>query len=234
MRAVGCVLNVIAVMLIVDRPLAQSRDSVRGEAAAIAAAERLLEQAGGRAAWRNRTMTVEERGFLRSGEVAQMRISRDFRSGARVIENVTPSRTIVEWLSPDGGWDMRDGKLTPLSAQTLAIELQGLKQEPYAIYHRLASNDPALRVELRDQNAALYVYDRDERVLCWFQLDAKGGLSGWGNYYDGAINQHHYGPVADMGDVNLPKWGVAANGSFRFEYVSARVTDRALAEPPRP
>ena len=150
-----------------------------------------------------------------------------------MIENVTPSRTIVEWLSPAGGWDLRDGTLVPLGPAALAIELQGLKQEPYAIYHRLASNDPGLRVELRDQNATLYVYDRDERVLCWFQLDATGGLSGWGNYYDGAINQHHYGPVADMGDVNLPKWGAAANGSFRFEYVSARVSDRALAEPPR-
>jgi hypothetical protein len=207
------------------------QDGVRGDAAAVAAAERLLEQAGGRTAWRQPTFSVEERGFLRSGEVARLRITRDLRRGARILENVTPSRTIVEWLSPDGGWVMRDGKLTPLNATELTIERQGLKQEPYAIYHRIASNDPELRVELREQNTMLLVYDREERVLCWFQLDGGGALLGWGNVYDGGINQHFYGPTTDMGDANLPKWGAASNGSFRFEYVSARLSTEPVTEP---
>lgn len=214
-------------------PLRSQVAGVRGEPAALAAAERLLQNAGGREAWRARQFTVEERGFLRSGEVAQLRVSRDFQRRARMIENVTPTRTIIEWLSPEGGWVMRDGAPAPIAPAELAIELQGLRQEPYAIYHRLAHHDPALRVELREQNAVLYVYDRDERVLCWFQLDPRGGLVGWGNFYNGAINQHYYGPTADMGDANLPRWGAASNGSFRFEYVSARLRDEPLVEPPR-
>jgi hypothetical protein len=210
------------------------QESIRGDAAAITAAERLLEQVGGRATWRQSTFSVEERGFLRSGEVAQLRITRDLRRGARVIVNVTPSRHIVEWLSLERGWVMRDGKVTALAAEELAAELQGLKQEPYSIYHRIARNDRGIRVELREQNAMLFVFDHDERLLCWFQLDARGALLGWGNVYDGAINQHYYGPTTDMGDANLPKWGAASNGSFRFEYLSARLNDQPVAEPSRP
>jgi hypothetical protein len=223
---------IVWVLVIWCGPALQARqEGIRGDAASIAAAERLLEQVGGKAAWRQSTFSVEERGFLRSGEVAQLRITRDLRRGARVIENVTPSRTIVEWLSPERGWVMRDGKVTPLAAAELAAELQGLKQEPYSIYHRIARNDPGIRVELREQNAMLLVYDRDERILCWFQLDARGALLGWGNLYDAKINQHYYGPTADMGDANLPKWGAATNGSFRFEYVSARLNDQPVIEP---
>ena len=56
-----------------------------------------------------------------------------------------------------------------MSAEQLAAELQGLRQEPYAIYHRIAIGDSRLRVELRD-GGALYFFDGDERLLCWFQL----------------------------------------------------------------
>jgi hypothetical protein len=120
-----------------------------------------------------------------------------------------------------------------MPAGQLAIELQGLRQEPYAIYHRLAHNDPALWLELRDAGARLMVYERDRRVLCWSLRDAMGGLMSWSNFFDGGINQHYYGPLADMGDANLPAWGVSSTGSFRFEYVSARLDDHPVVEPSR-
>lgn len=209
----------------------QARTSVRGDSTAIAIAERLLDAVGGRRAWANRTFVVEERGYLRSGDVAQLTISRDFVTGSRILQRVTPEATFVEWLSPRGGWTMQNGVVTAMPASELAIELQGLKQEPYAIYHRLAHNDSSLRVELRDN--ALYVYESGERLLCWFNLDARRNLSGWGNFYDGSINQHWYGPLTDFGDANLPKFGAQSTGTFRFEYLSARLHDNALAEPDR-
>ena len=205
-------------------------DNLRGTSEAVAAAERLLEQAGGAEAWRKPVFEVRERGYPSSGKVAELRITRDLSRPARRLESRTPERTIVEWISPDGGWRRRDGEKLPMSAEELAAELQGLRQEPYAIYHRLARRDPRLRAELRD-GGALYFFDGDERLLCWFQLAPNGALLGWGNFYDGAVNQHWYGPVTDMGDVQLPRFGVAANGSFRFEYVGATLTEGPLAMP---
>ena len=156
--------------------------------------------------------------------------ARDFERPARLLVAVTATGTRTEWLSPEGGWTRRNGVVTPMPPERLAAELQGLAQEPYAIYHRIARSDPRLRVELRD-STNLYVFDGDERLLCWFQRAPNGTLLGWGNFYDGAINQHYYGPLVDVGSARLPKFGAAANGSFRFEYVSAGFSDEALADP---
>lgn len=205
---------------------------IRGEPDAIARAERLLERAGGRDAWASaRRFHVEERAFQADGQVATLRISRDLETGNRLLERVAGDSRLVEWLATDGGWEMRDGVRRAMPPEELAMELQGLRQEPYAIYRRLARRDPALRVALRNGNA-LYVYDRGERLLCWFILDGAGAVTSWANFYNGAINQHFYGPTVDMGNVNLPRWGVSATGTFRFEYVRG-VLDRGEVTPPR-
>lgn len=181
--------------------------------------------------WRRRTFSVEERGYFASGEVAEMNISRDFEGNARWIERISPSLTFREWVSPRSGWVEWNGERRIMDATELASELYGLRQEPYTIYHRIALRDPALRFELRDNGVMLMVYDGDERVLCWFRRAANGRLRGWGNFYDGAINEHYYGPTADMGDADLPRWGSSIDGRFRFEYVSARLRDTPLREP---
>ena len=207
-----------------------SAAEVRGDAAAVAASERLLAAVGGREAWADgRTFYVEERVFLRSGEVATLKIWRDMVSGARRLERITPSASFKEWLGPDGGYDSRNSVVRRMPADELALERRGLMQEPYAIYRRLALRDPAIRVELRDPTT-LFVYDDDGQVLCWFLLDQRGALVSWANFYDGAINQHFYGPMVDVGDANLPKWGASPTG-FRFEYVSARFLPEAVTQP---
>jgi hypothetical protein len=213
-------------------PVAEAAQ-VRGEPAAVAAAERLLQHAGGRAAWANaRTFYVEERVFLQSGEEAQLKIWRDLDTGNRRLERTWPGGRYAEWLSASGGFEVRGGAVSGYSPEDLAIELQGLRQEPYAAYRRLARRDPALRVRLGGRNM-LYVHDRDEHLLCWFVLDDKGRNISWGNFWNGSINQHYYGPTVDMGDVSLPRWGVSTTGNFRFEYVAGRMTEDTVQPPPR-
>ena len=222
-------LGMIAGFLALVQSPGEAGAQVRGEPAAVAAAERLLAVVGGRDAWRDaRTFYVEELVYPRSGEVAALKIWRDLETGDRRLERSTPSTTFKEWLGSAEGFDSRDGQLRRMPAAELSVERRGLRQEPYAIYRRLALRDPKLRVELRDPHT-LYVFDGDEHLLCWFLLNDQGALVSWANVYNGAINQHFYGPVVDVGDANLPKWGASATG-FRFEYVVARF----LAEPPSP
>jgi hypothetical protein len=218
-------MRLVAFLLVFACASLSSAAQPRGDAAAVAAAGRVLEQAGGAEAWRKGTFEATERVFLRSGETADLRIVRDFKKMTRQIERRSPSTTFKEWVAPGGGWSERNGTRTEMPATELAAELYGLKQEPYFIYHRLATVPSELRVELRDDGASLFVFDKDERLLCWFRLAQNGTMRGWGNFYDGAINEHYYGPVADMGDANLPRWGAAANGGFRFEYLRAKLTD---------
>ena len=202
-------------------------EGVRGNEESVVAARMLLEDAGGAAAWRKPIFEVAELGYLNSGETAKISVVRDLSRPARRFESVRPSTTIVEWVSPEGGWVRRNGVERLMPPEELAAELQGLRQEPYTIYHRLANDDPGLRVELRD-NRTLYVFDEDERLLCWFQIAPNSVVLGWGNFYDGAINQGWYGPSADMGDANLPRFGVQSGGAFRFEYLSARLREGKL------
>lgn len=93
----------------------------RGDAAAVAAAERLLEQAGGADAWRKGTFEVAERAFLRSGETAELRIVRDFKKMTRLIERRSPSTTFKEWVrwAPAASRGAARGRVPGRSAGTL-------------------------------------------------------------------------------------------------------------------
>jgi hypothetical protein len=220
----------LTVALLLTVAAEASAAGVRGEADARQAGQRLLEQVGGAAAWRSRTLEVTERIYLRSGAVGELRIVRDFERPARLVESTIEGRKRVEWVAPDGGWTARDGERREMPAATLAAELRGLRQEPYAVYHRLAEDDAGLRLELRDGDRLL-VFDHDERLLSWFQVAANGVLLGWGSFFDGEINQHYYGPLADFGGVKLPRFGATSDGRYRFEYASARLTDAPLTAP---
>ena len=185
---------------------------------------------GGRDAWAGaRTFYVEERVFLRSGEVAELKIWRDLQTGARRLERKTATQHFKEWLAADSGYDSLNGKRRDLPAVELALERRGLMQEPYAVYRRIALRDPKLLLELRDANTLFAIGD-DGQVLCWFLLNERGELVSWANFYNGAINQHFYGPLVDVGDANLPKWGASPTG-FRFEYVAARFSAEPVTPP---
>ena len=229
MRIVRLAFSIVTLTL--SLAVSSAFGQVRGEPAAIATAESILQQVGGREAWRHRTLEVLETVYLPNGETGQLRIWRDFESGSRLFERRTPTGTFREWVAPGEGWITRNGAHQPMPASELAAERYGMPQEPYAVYHRLARNDPALRFELRENGASLFVFDGEERLLCWFRLAPNGVLRGWGNFFDGRINEHYYGPLDDVGDANLPRFGAAANGTFRFEYHEGRLSNAPLTEP---
>lgn len=201
-----------------------SQAEVRGDAKAVARVDGMLERIGGRKPWAAvRTLYVKEHAFLRDGSVATVEIWRDFDALTRRI--VTNSSTLrrVTVVGESSGWAERDGKVTRLAEPEFAKEKQGLAQEPYHIYHRLAKGDAKLQVEL-DGTDKLEVHDQDHGLLCWFVLDEKDNPISWANFYDGAITQHWYGPLQKFGPINLPKWGSAADGRWRFEYVEASMS----------
>lgn len=230
----GRAVRVLLVLLVMtEAAFAQPVEGIRGDAAAVAAARRLVESAGGIERWRSRSFELRERGYLNNGDILEMRIVYDFEQGARLIETTSLGRTTTEWLAPGAGWFERDGEMTRSSAAELAINLHAVQQEPYPIFHRIARNDARLRVELRGNGAALYVYDADERLLCWFGLWPNGQARSWANFHNGVINQQFYGPADRVGEARLPLWGVQQDGSYRFEHVAARFGNSALAAPRR-
>jgi hypothetical protein len=222
-----------ATLVAVSAPVSAQETGIRGDAAATAIAQKLLDRAGGAEQWKKRSLETQQTVYLRNGEMGELKIWRDFERLARRLERVTPTETLIEWLSPEAGWTSTNGRVVPMPPDELAFRLHGLHQEPYMLYHRMAKADPALRLELRDNGRTLAVFDRDERLLSWFNLDDKQELMGWGCYFNGNQIQHYYLAKTDKGNVFLPRFGVFVNGSYRFEYLSAQTTDQPVTAPRR-
>jgi hypothetical protein len=220
----------IFLMLLAQPVMAQS---LRGDADAIAAAANLLGQVGGAEVWSKPVFVTREIAYLANGEQGTVEIERDFVNGLRHLRLVTPTVTIVQWTGSNDSWRSRNGVVTIAPPHRLLVERQIARQEPYAIFHRIAIDDPTLRVEQRDERRQLVFFDNDERVLSWFNLDAKGGLIGWGSHGDGVLDQFFYGPLHDVGNVNLPKFGSSTTGGYRFEYISGTARAGTIVPPQR-
>lgn len=209
-----------ALLFIIQPAYAQDQKlTIKGSPEAVAATEKLLVNAGGKNVWSQETFTVYERIYLQSGQVAQMRITRNLKNTTRRLEGRFGGTFFVQYIGEDEGWTWRNGNLTKMSAEDLSTEQIGLQQSLYYVYHRIANNDPALSLELVENGRRLNVHENEERLMCWFLLDGKGQQYSWGNIFKGEVAQHFYGPFEQMGHARLPAWGSSSNGGFRFEYV---------------
>jgi hypothetical protein len=203
------------------------------DARAVARMDAMLENVGGRQKWAAaRTLYVKEHAFLKSGEQAVVEIWRDFERLTRHLRVSSPSREYVEVISERAGWSRNNGSVTRMAAAELSEQRQGLRQEPYYVYHRLAKRDPVMTVRLEGTDR-LNVYESG-KLTCWFVLDGKDRPISWGNHFKGAVNQHWYGPLVPIGPVFLPRWGAAADGRWRFEYLDAALSTDPLELPAEP
>ena len=209
--------------------------TMAGTPEALAAADRLVEQVGGREVWaRARSLRVVERvHHSQYGGPIRAEYSRDLVRPARHARLEGPGLQREDAWDATSGWAVRDGVVSDLAPDRLSAEVAGWAQEPYRVYRLLATRDPGVRVSLADGNR-LVVHYADGRTLCWFVLDSSGAPMKWGNVWDGRINEAIYGPLTQFGALRMPAWGTSVDASWRFEYVEASVSDAPLTLPPRP
>lgn len=205
---------------------------LEGDPEARAQTEALIEAVGGRDVWgASKSFTVRERIYLGSGETAEAEIVRNLADVTRWIRLEAETFSYEEVLERDYGWRGRDGDAQNINEDEFRDERTGLEQSLYFVYHRLAKGDPRLRVEWIEDERRLNVYEDDERLLCWFFFNGRSEPISWANIYDGREVRHNYGPLIDVGDANFPKWGAAADASWRFEYLEARFSSQPAKMP---
>jgi hypothetical protein len=194
-------------------------------------ADRLLESLGGRKVWADaRTLYVKERAYPPNvaGPVSA-EFWRDLHVPAYRSVVIGPGfRRETHW-SEAGGWRIRDGVRTEMTPAELATEVADWRTEPYVLYHQIAVRDPRLRLALNGERR-LDVFDASSSgaLIGWFVTDSAGALLKWGNYYEGAVSEHVYGPLQAFGAFRMPRWGAATDGSWRFEYDVVRATREPL------
>jgi hypothetical protein len=189
-------------------------------------ADRMIETLGGRQRWASvRWLYVKETVYPAGIEgPVSAEFWRDLEQPNYRSVIVGPSLTIETRWSQDGGFVIRNGERREMSAEVLQQEIDGSRNDPYHIYHRLARRDPPLHLVLENDTRLNVFEGEGGPLLCWFVVDASGAPLRWGNYFDGEVNEHVYGPLRELGEFTMPAWGTSTTGSWRFEYEEARVT----------
>ena len=221
-------LSIIAIVLVVwldNTAHAQSREGPW------VIADRLLESLGGRQVWAEaRSLYVRERAFPASLDTpVTAEFWRDLeRPAYRSLIVGESIRRETVW-SEAGGYTVRDGVRSDMPADRLRSEIADWRQEPHVMYHKLARRDETLDLRLKGDDR-LEIFDRESgELLCWFVVDVSGALLRWGNYYQGEVSEHVYGPLHDFGDVRMPAWGTSTTGSWRFEYEAVQPLTEPLS-----
>ena len=191
-------------------------------------AERLVESLGGREVWSSAHLLYVRETAYPVGVAGPVRAefwrNLDVPAYRSIVSGPGLHRE-TEWTA-DSGWTVRNGVRTEMNTAELDLEVAGWVQEPYVMYRRLALRDSTLHLTLSDDHR-LDIYDgRGGRLLSWFVVDASGALLKWGNIYDGAVNEHVYGPLRPFGALRMPRWGTSTTGARRFEYEEVRIIRR--------
>lgn len=94
------------------------------------------------------------------------------------------------------------------------------------MYHRLAKEDPSIRLEKNEDNSFTAFDEKVVRRLGTFWINADGEMYRW--CHDDCT-EYVYGPHKDFGDISFPDWGSQVDGSWSFYYVEVRWSK---SEPP--
>ena len=219
---------------------AQASGGLRGDPAAVAAAEAMVETMGGIAIWRE----LQSVHFVHEWDIA----SRPDTYLENEILDLTGPRSYVTMeseiyeriraYSPEYRyWNIVNGEFSYASDQALA---DAMERAPYSIYRlarAIARGDSTYHVQfgpLRDMpdRQALQFSGPDGTVRGWIFLNTRHEPVIW------ATTQYSYafGPLARFGNLRVPDWAVTAGGLVRYEMVSLtgsnRRPDLTLFAPP--
>lgn len=215
---------------------AQSLPSLSGDPEAVQRMERMLESMGGRQAWASaRSLFLHYRQLSsgrRPGE-GEQRAWRDLGEPRQRLEylRTDPSGTLQAWaggFDPEGGWQRRDGAVTPQPAAEHKDDVQFWPREFYTQFRRIAAGDQGLRYRFTPPNR-IDVFNPDGLPIGWWDIDAAGNLLRWGaTTTDGVLLSYVYGPYRKYGAIAFPAWGTASDGTYRFEYRDVAISPKPL------
>ena len=115
-------------------------------------------------------------------------------------------------------------------AEEMQAHLGWWPGEIYVMYHRLAREDPALRLVAAGDRAFTVLDDATGAHLGLFEVAASGELVRWTRFFGTDRVEYVYGPLKSFGAIRMPDWGTLTSGGFRFYYTDVRL--RSEPEPP--
>jgi hypothetical protein len=214
-------------------------DGVRGDPAAIAEAEAMVETMGGKEIWAQlKSVHFVHQWFPmhRIDSYIENEIL-DLTGPRSWVEMKSEIYYRIRAYSPEGKyWSVSDGELVYGNEETLN---NAMERAPYSIYRiarAVALGDPYYEIRFGEgdipHSRRLEFYGPDGVLHGWIILNARKEPLVW------ATTQYRYtfGPMKRFGNLRVPNWAVYENGGTLYEMISLEGSNRApdvsLFQPP--
>jgi hypothetical protein len=232
-------LLLLLLTMLVALPAHAQLPVLQGDAEAVARIEKMYRHLGGREPWAAmRSMHIRYR-QLHSG-------GRQGEAEELAWRDMTAPRERLEWVITDhagvttnfgrgndenSAWRRRpDGTRVDRTAQDLKLIKQFWHRDFYTMFKRMAAGDPGIRYGYIAPNR-IVMTDPSGGALGWWEIDAGGWLLQWGTADDdGSPLAYFYGPYKSYGNIAFPAWGVSAEGTLRFEYLTFEISPAPFPE----
>ena len=215
------ILVIISIMIITVLP---ANAKLKGDAEAIALANKMIERLGGAEAWSEaRSLYLEYDGWR--GDVSQPVMERGWRDLAeprqRLIFESRRAEAIIN-ITPDVSWiEHSESGARRQSDETHQENLNFWNFDFYTMIRNLAAGDERLTLKF-DPPQTIHIKGPKNADWGWFEIDQTGQPIRWGAPDGEEKLEYIYGPVKAYGNINFPEWGTASDGFWRFNY---RVVD---------
>ena len=240
LSAAAIVLSLLISFPSVKRLYAQETMGLRGDPAAIADAEAMVDAMGGMALWRELQSVhfVHEWDIFSRPDIYLENEILDLTGPRSYVTMESEIYRRVRAYSPEHRyWNIVNGEFSYASDD--AFE-KAMERAPYSIYRlarAIARGDSSYHVQfgpMRDmpETQALEFSGPDNEIHGWILLNTRKEPVVW------ATTQYSYsfGPLKQFGNLRVPNWAVTGGGRVRYEMVSLtgsnRPPDAALFIPP--
>jgi len=199
-----------------------ARAEMKGDEEAIALADQLVESIGGKELWSQiRSLHVFEKSRSPRGDGIVGEFWRDLQVPRERYTLTNRDGLKVEfWWDDRGVWQILNGEQNEDLPANLHAEVTAYWQgEIYVMFHRLAKEDSALRLDKNDDNSFTAFDEKLDRRLGTFWVNEDGDLYRW-RHDDGT--EYIYGPHRQFGEISFPDWGSQVDGSWSFYYIEVR------------
>ena len=201
--------------------------ALKGDAKAVAAAEKMIDRLGGGDVWASaRTLRLVYHGWQSaSGQPVIETAIRDLAEPYQLITYEGRRTHTTFSMTPAASWLKQLKGERRFTEEEHALNIAFFDYDFYTIIRSLARGDERLALsDLGDRKIG--IRGPDDADWGWFEIDATGQPVRWGANYGDEKLEYIYGPVKSFGNIEFPAWGAASDGSWRFDYVDVDV-DRA-------
>ena len=208
----------------------EARAELRGDAEAIALAEKMINRLGGSEIWsETRTLYMHYEGWRAdSSQPVVEEAWRDLTEPRQKMVFKSRRAEAALIITPEASWiEHSETGVRRQDDATHRANLDFWNFDFYTIIHNLARGDDRIRLKFQAPQT-IEISGPGGADWGWFEIDQTGQPVRWGAPDGDDRLEYIYGPVKPFGVVNFPAWGTAVDGFWRFEYKEINVDWRPL------